>query len=229
MRLTPELVSIPLISIALLLGACGPSGEETPDTPDDQDQGQTTPAEDMTTSEPDDMGTSTPDQGMATEDMSAPTEDMGTPEEDMATPPEDMGTPMMGDVPTDGDALFTWLQAGSYLEFQAESAVHQSTGPHGRVRTFFNQTLVDSYNAGNTNHPVGSAAIKELHDANGLDGWAVEVKVADTGSGGDDWYWYEIFSTTSNANPVADGTGVGLCANCHSGGTDYVLTPWPLQ
>ena len=236
--------TLPLFLTLSLTAACGDGEQDpTPDPIEGQDQGTqtrdmnseapdqgTTPQEDM--SDPgQDMGSpGTEDMenqaDMSTEDMSSP-EDMGQ-SEDMSSP-EDMGAPPT-EVPTEGDALFAWLQAGNYLDYDAESAVHASTGPHGGdVRTFLNKTLYDSLAAGNATHPVGSAAIKELHDAGGVRGWAVEVKIAETGGGGDDWYWYENFSTTDNSNPVADGTGVGLCANCHSGGTDYVLTPWPLQ
>lgn len=129
--------------------------------------------------------------------------------------------------PTDSAELLPWLEAGEYLGWAAESAVHQSTGPHGMVRTFFNQTLVDSYEDGLAAHPQGSATVKELYTAGGQpNGWAVMVKVQPDSAGGDGWYWYELLGETV----FADGTGVGLCTGCHSGGgVDYVLTPWPLQ
>ena len=79
---------------------------------------------------------------------------------------------------------------------------------------------------------MGSAAIKELYDRDGvLDGWAVEVKIdADSNAGGfgGGWYWYEVLSTDPAEPPVAAGTGVGLCAGCHSGGVDFMTTPFPL-
>lgn len=132
-------------------------------------------------------------------------------------------------VPTDADDLFAWLQARNYETFAAESSIHPSTGPHGAVRTFVNAPLASSMAAGNASHPIGAAAIKELHSGGSLTGWAVEVKVSEAAGDGTDWYWYEVFSTTDGSDPFVDGTGVSLCANCHSGGTDYVLTPWPLQ
>jgi len=186
-------------------------------------------------------------------DMRLGEEDQGTMDQgdpmDMA-PPGDMGVEMgvdmntsdmpggmdmdpgMGskeDVPTNNDDIFAYLQRGDYLDFRKEAAVHPSTGPHGgNVLTFVNKALADSLDAGNTSHPVGSASVKELYlsSTTEVGGWAAGVKVADMGQA-DDWYWYEVFSTASNASPVADGRGVGLCANCHAAGTDYWLSPWP--
>ena len=136
------------------------------------------------------------------------------------------------DVPTNGADVFRYLQAGSYLSLEAESAVHDSTGPHGQpgVRTFINAALAEGLANGGP-HPVGAAAIKELYRSDGttLMGWAVSVKTDPDSAGGQGWYWYEVFSTTNGSNPVADGNGVGLCHGCHSGGQDYILTPYPLQ
>lgn len=137
------------------------------------------------------------------------------------------GGPPTGDVPTDGATLAPWLSSESYSGWAAESAIHDQTGtsPHGRVRTYFNDTLNASFDAGNTNHTVGSAAVKELYDA--MDtrlGWAVMVKVSD-GEDANSWYWY-----LDNGNMVAaDGNGVGLCEGCHNPGVDRVLTAYPLD
>lgn len=133
--------------------------------------------------------------------------------------------------PTEQNAIFQWLQGGSYTGWKAESGVHPSSGPHGGgVRTFVNAALFDSLAAGNTVHPKGAAAVKELYgDGSAVEGWAVELKTADDSAGGQGWYWYEIYSATDPSNPVAAGNGKSLCFNCHDGGTDYVLTPFPLQ
>lgn len=133
--------------------------------------------------------------------------------------------------PTEQNAIFQWLQDGAYTGWKAESGVHPSSGPHGGgVRTFVNTALFDSLAAGNTVHPKGAAAVKELHgDGSAVEGWAVELKTADDSAGGQGWYWYEIYSATDPSNPVAAGNGKSLCFNCHDGGTDYVLTPFPLQ
>lgn len=175
-------------------------------------------------------------------------EDAGGPEVDVGSDaqPADADAPMpdpdvegsaepelVNEVPVEGEALNAWLQTGSYLDYPAEAEVHRSSGPHGAgVRTFFNPILDRATRAGLTEWPVGSAAIKELYDSGGnLDGWAVEVKVnedSSVGTLGGGWYWYEVLSTDPSASPVADGTGVRLCAGCHSGGVDFMTTPFPL-
>ncbi len=132
-------------------------------------------------------------------------------------------------VPAEATALFAYLQSRTYQELAAESGVHASAGPHGGgVRTFINATLADSLAAGNDRHPVGAAAVKELHGSGGLSGWAVSVKIEADSDDGDGWYWYEVFSTTNGSNPI-EGAGHPTCKGCHSGGDDFVLIPFPLQ
>src|SRR5690606_20165962 len=98
------------------------------------------------------------------------------------------------DLPTDPQALLSFLQANSYASFAAEAAAHPSSGPHGSVRTFVGPKLDQSLAAGNTTHPPGSGTVKELFDSNGNpNGWAVWVKTQADSAGGDSIYWYEIF------------------------------------
>ncbi len=129
-------------------------------------------------------------------------------------------------VPTEGAALFTYLQGRNYQGFVAEPAAHPSSGPHGRVRTFFNPELAASLERGDSQHPVGAASVKELFTGETLTGWAVMVKTSASANEAS-WYYYEIFSTTDGSSPVADGNGVSLCAGCHSGGTDFILSELP--
>ena len=138
------------------------------------------------------------------------------------------GKPVAG-IPTDASKMFQFLTAGDYKAWTAESAVHESKGPHGKVRTFVNETLASSLSAKNSEHPVGSAAVKELYKKDGttLSGWAVELK-ATAGAGGESWYWYEVFSTTDGSSPI-EGLGHSTCTGCHSAGLDYVRAPFPLQ
>jgi hypothetical protein len=103
--------------------------------------------------------------------------------------------------------------------------VHPGAGPHfGGVRTFVDACLAGALNNDDA-RPPGAAAVKELY-GNGDDllGWAVMAKVA-LGEGVDTWYWFEVYQNTI----FADGIGAALCANCHSSGDDYFLSPWPLQ
>ena len=130
-------------------------------------------------------------------------------------------------VPTNSEDLLSWLVAEAYLDWPSESSVHPSTGPHfGDVQTWVTPELVDSLEAGNAEHPAGSATVKELYGTgNERLGWSVSVKLADLSQGGDQWYWYEWF----NGSLVAAGDGISVCTGCHSGGQDFVLTPFPLE
>ena len=138
------------------------------------------------------------------------------------------------DPPTTAAALLAWLQAGSYLDWHAESAAHDSVAPHfGRVRTFLNDAVFDSLSAGNAEHPRGSALVKELYGSAGTEvrGWAVMVKTQETSGVGAGWYWYERFGTSTFAN----GNSSPLCYNCHGNDfdglstRDFVLSSFPLQ
>lgn len=133
--------------------------------------------------------------------------------------------------PTAKDALLNWLQAGSYRNWEKESAPHQSLGPHPvQVVVYLNPALDRSLAAKAAAHPVGAAAVKELFDASGkLAGWAVSVKTAADSEGGKGWYWYEILGTTPAARVVASANGVPLCVGCHAPGSDFVLIPYPLK
>ncbi len=139
-------------------------------------------------------------------------------------------------VPTDADALFTYLQEGRYKDFAHEAERHTSTGPHPdpqvrethTVIAFFTSVLDASLKAGNEAHPEGSAAVKEFYDANGdLSGWAVSVKTQAESATGQGWYWYEVTSVTDGSSPVAAGNGVALCWGCHASGNDFVLSRYP--
>ena len=71
-----------------------------------------------------------------------------------------------GPIPTESGALRNWLEGFGYLQWEAESGVHGSTGPHfGGVRTYVNDELFASLSAGNVTHPQGSAAVKGLDAA----------------------------------------------------------------
>lgn len=138
------------------------------------------------------------------------------------------GAPTADGVPTEATTLQPWLRAGSYLGWAAESAPHPSSGPHGAVRTFVSPMLDASLAGGAATHPPGAAAVKELYEGGVLSGWSVEVKLVD-GSGGDTWYWYEVFSTAADARPAYQGVGHPTCTGCHDSGRDYVRVPYPLR
>ena len=138
-------------------------------------------------------------------------------------------------VPTANRELFKYLQSGRYKKFAAkESGNHPSAGPHTKVgwpvRVFLDPVLDASLKAGNTQHPTGAAAVKEMYNADGrLQGWAAMVKTQADGASGRGWFWYEITSTTDGSSPVASGNGVPLCFGCHFSGKDFVRTGYPLR
>lgn len=132
-------------------------------------------------------------------------------------------------IPTTPDALKTWLLAGSYKSWSAESAPHPSAGPHASsVLTFVNDDLKTSLASSSKEHPAGAAAVKEFLGPTGVKGWAVAVKTQASSADGDGWYWYETFSTAPGVHGI-HGQGAAVCVNCHDGGTDFVLTPFPLR
>ena len=121
-----------------------------------------------------------------------------------------------------------WLASASYVAYLPESAAHPSAGPHGgSVRTFVNRALAGSLGTCATSHPVGAAAVKELHGDAGLRGWAVMVKTRPA-AGAASWYWYEVFDTAPGATPAFSGQGDDTCTGCHDGGLDAIRTAWPL-
>lgn len=133
-------------------------------------------------------------------------------------------------IPTDPAALQQWLAAGSYSTWQSESKPHPSEGPHGGdVRTFLSADLAASLAAG-TDHPAGAAAVKELYgDGPAVMGWAVSIKLAPDSADGDNWFWYEVFTTDPTGIADYQGAGLDLCTDCHVAGDDYVLIPFPLR
>ena len=46
---------------------------------------------------------------------------------------------------------------------------------------------------------------------------------------GQNWYWYEVLSTTDGDRLAGAGKGVPLCVGCHFRGKDFVLSVYPLQ
>ena len=129
--------------------------------------------------------------------------------------------------PTNADDLLAWLEAESYSGWASESAVHASSGPHGNVKIFINQTLDDSLGAANAEHPMGAAAVKELYDADSTTriGWSVEIKTAADSNMGMNWYWFDYKNDALNM----EGMGLGTCTGCHASGADYVTVTYPLQ
>ena len=130
--------------------------------------------------------------------------------------------------PAEVEAVISAIEDESYMQWEAEPAPHAPVGnsPHpGEVRTFFNEALAGSMGAGNTEHPVGSAAIKESWMDGELAGHFIEVKVAE-GTGEESWYWW---SDLAGVDDVGGSGTVSGCVGCHSAGIDYVTTAYPFE
>lgn len=150
---------------------------------------------------------------------------------DDETKPATSGGAVVNGIPTSGVEMNAFLQKKAYGAWVKESKIHTSTGPHGNlVLTFLNPELDASLKAGNAEHPVGAASVKEFYDgANKVNGWAAYVKTQAASDGGKGWYWYEVFDATPGADPASEGLGDTTCTGCHARGRDYVRIPYPLQ
>ncbi len=136
------------------------------------------------------------------------------------------------DMPTNPDDLFSFLREGEYKSWTRESKIRLTNAPHNEhVRTYINAILDESMASGKSDHPAGSAAVKEMYDQDKtLAGWAVSVKTQADSDGGKNWYWYEVTSTIDPSQIVVEGLGPPLCISCHRrGGRDLVLVPYPLK
>jgi hypothetical protein len=121
--------------------------------------------------------------------------------------------------------IAAFVKERRYQGWLAEPSVHASP-IHGRVRVFFNDTAVQSLQAGRDTHSVGTVLVKELYssDATRLTGHALEVKV-EAGAGKDTWVFYEAALNDSPAPYY--GRGHPTCHGCHEAGKDYVTSTLP--
>ncbi len=136
------------------------------------------------------------------------------------------------EMPTDPDSLFAFLREGKYKSWTRESKIRPTNAPHNEhVLTYLNAILNESMRSGKSDHPAGSAAVKEMYDEDkNLAGWAVSAKTQADSDGGKNWYWYEVTSTIDPSQIVVEGLGAPLCISCHRrGGRDQVLVPYPLK
>ena len=141
----------------------------------------------------------------------------------------------VGTIPTSNEDLHKYLVAGKYKKFAAaESDRHPSGGPHTRfgspVKVYMNAVMSDAFKTGKNTLPKGAASVKEMFSKEGqLEGWAVMLKTKNNSDGGDGWFWYESTNISDASDVVARGNGVAMCYGCHSSGSDFVLTGYPLK
>jgi hypothetical protein len=129
-------------------------------------------------------------------------------------------------VPEDPAEIRTWLQGFNYRGWTAMTE-RRATGEHGGEQLFFNSVLAGSWRAGEKEHPVGSAAVRELYrdDLETIKGFALMIKTGPSGQVGEGWFWYEIFGTTAEAEPTVAEAGARGCVGCHSHAVDFVHSP----
>jgi len=126
--------------------------------------------------------------------------------------------------PADAAQLGGWLDAGHHLQW-SETPLRPGTDTPLFRRIYFNDALSGSLSRGDTSHPVGAAAVRELYDPDGstLVGWAVMIKVDDTGAP-TDWFFYEHYEPDEPQTPPLVGErGAPGCVGCHSHATDMIM------
>lgn len=120
------------------------------------------------------------------------------------------------------EGITAYLQSAEYLGWEKEAAVHDSTGAHGRVRSYFNATYLQARRSSTYPMAVGATSVKELYSGGNVTGYAVGIKTQ-AGSAASSWTWYESYGLPSVAY---FGPGNPTCEGCHKndGGKDRSLT-----
>jgi hypothetical protein len=123
-------------------------------------------------------------------------------------------------VPHDEASALRFVQLSCHQQWPGEAEVKRADMAPGGARVFWDPVLHASLQAGGSEHPIGSAAVREIYteDLKTLLGWAIAIKQT-AGGTGDDWLWVEHFAAvgTTVARPGASG-----CVGCHAAGTDFV-------
>ncbi|WP_024741377.1 cytochrome P460 family protein [Tenacibaculum maritimum] len=134
-------------------------------------------------------------------------------------------------IPLGEKELFAFLQSGKYKQLKnKEKGTHTSSGPHETVRTFMSDELANSLKAGNTEHPLGSYAVKEQYKEDGTPyGWSVMAKTGNKTDGGNGWFWYEVTDNKDISKKATLGNGVKGCVSCHAIGKDMVRAEFPFK
>lgn len=134
-------------------------------------------------------------------------------------------------IPTDTTDLFTWLKKKTYSQWYSNTSIHQSVGPHGNVKSYYNPTLEASYKNGKAEFPIGVAAVKEVYDSNNaLAGWVVLEKTKMTQNERDGWFFYWKDSIKDPTQYKVADWGVAACADCHEKGHNMMMmSGYPLK
>ena len=87
------------------------------------------------------------------------------------------------------------------------------------------EIFVEDLRAGRTTWSRGAAMVKELYlnSIDAVQGDSVMIKASEsTGPNGDGWVFYESFDLSGTR--AYYGRGLGICVNCHRGGTYLLLS-----
>lgn len=130
--------------------------------------------------------------------------------------------------PDDSDlaAVQAWLAEGEYLEWERHDP-EPAPGMVGGARVYLSPELAASLRAGASEHPPGSAAVREIVSADDPDtqiGWAFSHKLEAGEAGAEDqaWFFYEVFDLDPAAAPLTAERGAPGCVGCHGEGVDFV-------
>jgi hypothetical protein len=120
--------------------------------------------------------------------------------------------------------LITFVKAGAYKSWKAETAIHDSLGPHeNRVLVYMNAQLYGSVKSGAAVHPVGSVAVKELYASTGTNIIGHALMVKESTSAGTQWVFFEGSAPSYNSPSYFKGIA-NFCYGCHHATTDSILT-----
>lgn len=116
---------------------------------------------------------------------------------------------------TDLESIATLLETSGYSTWSAEPGVHDGSGPHGQVRVYFNPPLAASIMSGQSSHPDGSIAVKELYATDAVTIRAYAIGIKDRAAPeAQSWVWYEA-DRTSLRSPDFYARASPTCADCH--------------
>ena len=129
--------------------------------------------------------------------------------------------------PGDDDlaAIQEWLVSRAYQSWERHDP-EPAPGMSGGARVYLSPALADSLRAGASVHPPGSAAVREIVDAQDPTrqlGWALVHKLDEsTEANSDAWFFYEVFSLEVDGQPQTAERGPPGCVGCHGEGVDFV-------
>ena len=129
------------------------------------------------------------------------------------------GVSELSDTSRQGIEAFLALNTFQNWDLQQDSPI-LTQAPHGEyTQTFINAAAEAALREGTQTMPVGSILVKIMYEQDQSTEFGRALMVKTSASGTNSWTWYEGFA--SGRSPFY-GPGLGICASCHSAGTDFV-------